>query len=69
MTYLFKGNTVENDLIPIEAEDKKDALKKFNEKYGTNYKFVTGSKFYYKYAVIAEEDYRHYNYSKYSYID
>ena len=40
MTFLFVENELNGVMHEIEAENKREALKKFNEKFNKNYKLI-----------------------------
>ena len=68
MYYIYK-NEPNAEMLKIDAESKKDALKKYNTLFCKNYKMISKDKAMGKerIEIVSAADYRNYNFSKFSY--
>lgn len=69
MKYYIYNNEPNAIMHILEGNNKYDVLKKYNELMKTNYTFVSQDKAMgrERIEVVSVSDYRHYNFSKFSY--
>lgn len=66
--YVYK-NEPNAEMIEIDAENKRDVLKKYNSLFCKNHKMISKDKAIGKerIEIVSVSDYRNYNFSKFSY--
>lgn len=69
MLYYIYKNEPNAEMIEIDAENKREALKKYNSLFFKNYKMISKDKAMGKerIEIASVSDYRNYNFSKFSY--
>lgn len=69
MKYYVYINEPGAEMHIIEGNSKNEVLKKYNDLMNANYKFVAKDKAmgHDRIEVVSVSDYRHYNFSKFSY--
>lgn len=69
MLYYVYKNEPNAEMIEIEAENKREALKKYNSLFCKNYKMTSKGKAMgrERLEIVSISDYRNYNFSKFSY--
>ena len=69
MLYYIYKNEPNAEMIKIDAENKKEALKKYNALLCKNYKMISKDKAFgrERIEIVSVSDYRNYNFSKFSY--
>ena len=68
MYYIYKNEPCA-EMIDIDADSKKDALKIYNSLFCKNYKILSKDKAMgrERIEIVSVSDYRNYNFSKFSY--